>query len=104
MKQNDWISTKEALPKNSYTLPFFIIVKNENDECCRIITSEWSTYTDVGDAFTYWKDANLNGTECRIRQPIPMDRVLYWKPVEKLPDDIKDKVIITQYLERGDYI
>ena len=89
-----WISTEDRLPKNSYTLPFLLIVKNEENDCCQIMTGEWSCFAEIEDTFTCWCKTCINGLKCKIRQPLPIERVLYWRPLLEVPDDIKGKLII----------
>lgn len=92
-----WISTKDRLPEKSYTLDFLLIVRNSDEymNCLcpyRIMMGTWSRFCKVGDAFDCWDKSNINGMEYTVARPIPMERVLYWRPLPEVPDDIKNKI------------
>lgn len=88
-----WISTKSKLPEKSYTRPFLLVVKNKDNDYCRVMIGVWSCFTDVGDAFSCWDKCYINGNGYTMEQPVPMERVLYWRQLPEIPDDIKGKLI-----------
>ena len=92
-----WISTKDRLPERSYTRDFLLIVRNDDEHMnclCpyRIMMGQWSGFLKVGDAFDCWDKSHILGDEYNVSSPIPMERVLYWRPLPEVPDDIKDKI------------
>lgn len=92
-----WISTKDRLPEKSYTYDFLLIVRNDDEHMnclCpyRIMMGRWSNFLKKGDAFDCWEKSHIKGVEYDISSPIPMERVLYWRPLPEVPDDIKGRI------------
>lgn len=89
-KRNGWIPISKP-PKKSYTHNFLIVVKDDNNKNwfpCSIWMATWSSFV-AGDGFDCWQKTNINGFEYNTAHRIPMDRVLYWRPLPKLPKDIR---------------
>ncbi|WP_304431060.1 hypothetical protein [Romboutsia ilealis] len=93
-----WIRPSDKLPEKSYCRKFLVIVKNkeENMNCLcpyQIMLAEWSGFVKVGDSFSCWSNSHLDDkSPYNFSIPIPMERVMYWRPFPEVPDDIKNRV------------
>ena len=85
---NNWISM-DTPPKRSYLGNFLIIVKTSESRTFRyeIWMSSYSNFAIAGESFDCWRkstDGNYISAS-----PIARDKVLYWRPLPKLPESIR---------------
>lgn len=90
-----WFRPSDRLPEKSYTRKFLVIVKSENMDCmcpCQIMLAEWGSFADTGDAFSCWGKSYIDSYPYNFAKAIPMERVIYWRPLPEVPDDVKNMV------------